>query len=78
MNLRPASLSDFLGTRSGLNTASAARGRGRVLIGVPILIAIVGFVIAVRRRVGTSSGSAYCVRLGAVAVALHKERYRLG
>ena len=39
---------------------------GGVLMGVPILIAIVGFVIAVRRRLAASSGSAYWVRLGAV------------
>src|SRR5712691_4509850 len=47
---------------------------GRVLMGVPILIAIAGFVIAVRRRLAASTGSAYRVRLGAVggivAVAL--------
>jgi hypothetical protein len=42
---------------------------------VPILIAIAGFVIAVRRRLATSSGSAYWVRLG---VTLHEERYRIG
>ena len=39
---------------------------GGVLMGVPILIAIVGFIIAVRRRLAASSGSAYWVRLGAV------------
>ena len=39
---------------------------GGVLMGVPILIAIVGFVLAVRRRLAASSGSAYWVRLGAV------------
>jgi hypothetical protein len=47
-----------------------------VLMGVPILIAIAGFVIAVRRRLATSCDQAYWVRLG--AVALHEERYRSG
>jgi hypothetical protein len=45
-------------------------------MGVPILIAIAGFVIAVRRRLATSSDPAYWVRLG--AVALHEERHRRG
>jgi hypothetical protein len=43
---------------------------------VPILIAIAGFVIAVRRRLATSSGLAYWVRLG--GVTLHEERDRIG
>jgi len=68
--------------RSGASPAEAHNDypqlavEGGVLMGVPILIAIAGFVIAVRRRLAASSGSAYWVRLG--AVALHEERYRSG
>jgi len=47
---------------------------GGLLLGVPVLIAIAGFVIAVRRRLAASDGPAYWVRLGAlggiVAVAV--------
>ena len=39
---------------------------GGLLLGVPILMAIAGFVVAVRRRLAASDGSAYWVRLGAV------------
>ncbi len=39
---------------------------GGLLLGAPILIAIAGFVIAVRRRLAASHGTAYWVRLGAV------------
>jgi O-Antigen ligase len=39
---------------------------GGLLLGAPILIAIAGFVIAVRRRLAASDGTAYWVRLGAV------------
>lgn len=39
---------------------------GGVLLCAPILIAIAGFVIAVRRRFATSDDAAYWVRLGAV------------
>ena len=40
---------------------------GGLLLGVPILIAIAGFVVVVRRRLAASDGPAYWVRLGAVA-----------
>jgi O-antigen ligase len=39
---------------------------GGLLLGLPVLIAIAGFVVAVRRRLAASDGSAYWVRLGAV------------
>ena len=39
---------------------------GGLLLGAPILIAIAGFVIAVRRRLAASHDTAYWVRLGAV------------
>ena len=39
---------------------------GGLLLGLPIVMAIVGFVIAVRRRLAASDSSAYWVRLGAV------------
>jgi len=39
---------------------------GGVLMGMPILIAIAAFALAVRRRFAVSTGAAYWVRLGAV------------
>jgi hypothetical protein len=39
---------------------------GGVLLGAPILVAVIAFVVAVRRRFAASVGSAYWVRLGAV------------
>ena len=66
--------------RSGASPAEAHNDypqlavEGGLLIGVPILISIADFVIVGRRRLAASSGSAYWVRLG--AVALHEERYR--
>jgi O-antigen ligase len=40
---------------------------GGLLLGIPILVAIVTFALMVRRRLVASAGSAYWIRLGAVA-----------
>jgi len=40
---------------------------GGLLLGIPILVAIVTFALMVRRRLMASEGSAYWIRLGAVA-----------